>query len=219
MKQLNNLCTQFLCNIFGVNRRGCPEVALYLETAFMRIENRILLSQLQFLRHVISMDNDTLVTVVYWEQKDKSLPCLFSHCEEVLREWNIELNSISLYSKNAWAKFMKQKVAQLNHDQLIKWCRSYKKVDYKAYEKIPLNIQLYLKTLNLVDGRKIFRRNCQILSSIRLNQKGNKAYKSEDYMCPNCLSLSPPERHPDSQEEILNSSGNLDLQVRDISDL
>ena len=50
------------------------------------------------------------------------------------------MNSISLYSKNAWAKFMKQKVAQLNHDQLIKWCRSYKKVDYKAYEKTPLNI-------------------------------------------------------------------------------
>ena len=85
-------------------------------------------------------------------------------------------------------------------------------IDYRKYEKGEIKIQGYLRDLNLVDSRTIFRRNSFTLKTIRLNYKGNKKYKSEGYLCVNCLSLTPPVTHPDHQDALLSCPGNLDLQ-------
>ena len=128
MKQLDDLGTLFLRNLFGVNKRGCPTVSLYLQTSTFTMSNRILLSQLLFYHHVATLSEDSLAREFFEEQKkDKELPGLVRKCEEILKKWNI-LN-VQSYSKMAWKRLMKQMTRKKNTEDLLFWSESYKKVD------------------------------------------------------------------------------------------
>ena len=82
-----------------------------------------------------------------------------------------------------------------------------------------MKLRPYLREMNLWDSRVMFRKNCQILQCVKMNQKSNKRYKSEGYNCNDCLALKPPVVHLDDQEALLTCLGNSDLKLfRDLSD-
>ena len=51
-----------------------------------------------------------------------------------------------------------------------------------------------------------------MIHTVRHNFKSNKKYEAEDHLCPDCLALVPPEKHPDTQEQLLHCKGNKDLR-------
>ena len=65
MKKLEEINSLFLSNLLGVNKRGCPEVNLYIETSSLLIPNQILQSQLLFLHHVASLPSSSLAREIY----------------------------------------------------------------------------------------------------------------------------------------------------------
>ena len=73
MRKLTEVNSLFLANLFGVSKRGCPEVSLYVESSSFLISNQILLSQLLFIHHIATLPNDTLTNEVYQIMKKKSI--------------------------------------------------------------------------------------------------------------------------------------------------
>ena len=73
----------------------------------------------------------------------------------------------------------------------------------------------YLRRMNLHDSRVLFRYDFKLLQSIQMNQKSNKRYRENSYRCIDCLSVSPPVSHPDSQEALVSEvcQGNSDLRA------
>ena len=156
LQKLDSLNVLFLASILGVSRRGTPAVSLYLETASLKMENRILLNQLLFYHFLITLSNDSLAKEFFLEQKKESFPSLFNQCEQLLTEWSINTETIHFYTKNAWKNKMKQLIKRRNHLQLIEWCKSYKKIDFQKYVNNDFEMQPYLKDMNLCDSRTIF---------------------------------------------------------------
>ena len=140
-----------------------------------------------------------------------------SECLDQLSQWGI--NNIEQYSKQSWKREMKLKMKKKNFQDLLQWSKKYKKVDTEMYSNKSHEMGSYLKNLNLNDSRVIFRKNCYMLQTVRLNYKSNTRYKAEGYLCPDCLSLNPPVSHPDHQDELLTCQGNSDIRLKwDLSD-
>ena len=140
-----------------------------------------------------------------------------TECLEQLNQWGI--HNIDQYSKQQWKKEMKMSMKKKNFQDLLQWSMKYKKVDTEIYRSKPYEMGSYLKNLNLHDSRILFRKNCYMLQTVRLNFKSNKRYKAEGYLCPDCLSLDPPVSHPDHQDELLTCQGNSDIRLnRDLSE-
>ena len=143
---------------------------------------------------------------------------IVSSSTETLSEWNI--TDLHCYTKRAFKKRIRCKIQEENHQYLLQWSQSYKKVNTEKYANKPLKIQPYLLNLNLQDARTIFHRNCYFLPCVRLNFKSDKKNKSEGYLCPDCLAIDPPVSHPDHQDSLLSCLGNSDLRVgRDMTNL
>ena len=148
MKQLDDISNLFLRNLFGVNKRGCPTVSLYLQTSTLTMSNRILLSKLMFYHHIATLSEDCLAREFFEEQrKNKDFPGLVSQCEEVLAEWNI-LN-VEVYSKYTWKRLVKLKIKKRNKEDLLRWSETYKKVDTEKYKNQELILDPNFNSLNL----------------------------------------------------------------------
>ena len=160
----------------------------------------------------------SLAREAYEEQLRNSYPGIVIQSIEVQYSWNI--TNLHSYTRGAFKKLIKSKIETENQRYLLEWSKSYKKVETKNYENKPLKMQSYLMSLNLRDSRVIFRRNCYFLPCVRLNFKSDKKYKSEGYLCPDCLALDPSVSHPDHQDGLLSCLGNSDLRVgRDLTNL
>ena len=76
-----------------------------------------------------------------------------------------------------------------------------------------------MKNLNLQNARTIFRKNCKLLQTVKLNFKSDKIFQQDGYLCDDCSALNPPVFHKDGQEELLTCLGNMDLRIgKNLSD-
>ena len=71
MKKLVETNSLFLANLFGVSKRGCPEVSLYTESSSLLIPNFILQHKLLFLHHIALLPLTSLVREICEEMKIK----------------------------------------------------------------------------------------------------------------------------------------------------
>ena len=128
--------------------------------------------------------------------------------------------NVQCFSKSAWKKAIKRRLKLKNDQDLLSWSSTYKKVNTDNYKNNQVKLNPSYKTLNLEDSRVLFRKNSHLLHTVRHNFKGNKKYKAEDYLCPDCLALDLPVSHPDDQDNLLLCQGNSDLrQGRDLRDI
>ena len=139
IKMLDQVTGLFLANLFGVSKRGCPTVSLFLETSTLLATNRILLQKLLFYHHVVTLPEDSLAGEIYREtRKNENKNNIIEECEKILCEWNIY--DVASYSKWSWRKTIKSQIKKKNDQDLLTWSLSYKKVDTIKYETKPLKL-------------------------------------------------------------------------------
>ena len=115
---------------------------------------------------------------------------------------------------------MKQLIKKKNDEELLSWSLIYTKVSTEEYSKTPIELNPLYRSLNLHDSRVLFRKITFLLQTVRHNFHGNKRYKAEGYLCPDCQALTPPVMHPDDQVSLLTCQGNIDLRLgKDMSDI
>ena len=157
MKKLEHTNSLFLANLFGVSKRGCPEVSLYTESSTLLIPNQILMSQLLFLHHIATLPITSLARETYEEMKKHNFPGLVKNLEMYLRDWKLE--EVESFSKWSWKKEVKKRITEKNWSDLIKWSERYKKVDTEQVKLKGKNQSIYMK-MNLHDSRILFRKSC-----------------------------------------------------------
>ena len=84
MKKLEHTNSLFLANLFGVSKRGCPEVSLYTESSTLLIPNQILMSQLLFLHHMTTLPITSFIRETYGEMKKHSFSVLVNKLDMYL---------------------------------------------------------------------------------------------------------------------------------------
>ena len=112
-------------------------MGLYFETASWKMSSHILYRKLLFYKHIVSLGEETLAKEIFNEMKESKYPSILEECEVVFNEWNIPIETIPMYTKMSWKHLMKKKMNQRNHDQLIQWCTTYKKIDMRNFQSRP----------------------------------------------------------------------------------
>ena len=123
VNQLEHTNSLFLANLFGVSKRGCPEVSLYTESSTLLIPNQILMSQLLFLHHIATLPITSLARETYEEMKKHNFPGLVKNLEMYLRDWKLE--EVESFSKWSWKKEVKKRITEKNWRDLIQWSEKY----------------------------------------------------------------------------------------------
>ena len=126
MKKLEETNSLFLANLFGVSKRGCPEVSLYTESSSLLIPNYILLYQLLFLHHVATLPPTALARETYEEMKRNKYPGILQNCKKYLEEWN--LTDLESFSKWSCKRGIKKRMKVKNWADLVSWSLKYKKI-------------------------------------------------------------------------------------------
>ena len=111
IKILDDVSSLFLTNLFGVSRRGCPTVSLYLQTSTFKMEIKILLRKLIFYHHVMTLPEESLTRNFADEMKRNEYPGLVNECETVFNEWKI--SNVHSYSKLSWKRKIKERIEEI----------------------------------------------------------------------------------------------------------
>ena len=118
--------------------------------------NRVLLKKLLFLRHVATLPIGTLARDSYQSQCDNDLPGLVKELESVLEDFGV--SDITVFSKNQWAKFVKEKIHEKNKKEIIKMserCRYKVKSEHLTNDSF--RMKPYFEELSLHEARYKFR--------------------------------------------------------------
>ena len=89
---------------------------------------RILMKKLLFLHHLATLPNDTIAKKILDVQNKLSLPGLSQECQPSLNEWGI--TKVERYSSLEWKRLVKDKINQLNREDLKNQSKPYKKINH-----------------------------------------------------------------------------------------
>ena len=108
----------------------------------------------------------------------------------VLEELGV--NDISLFSKNQWAKFAKEKINEKNKREVIKMSEKCKyKVSSQALTQDSFKMKTYFEELSLHEARYKFR----IISHsmpLAMNMRREKRFRERGWICLGCNGQPPP---------------------------
>ena len=186
LKSLNKFTITYLRVALGLGKKGgCRLPSLYWQTGTMLPENYILYQKLLFLHHLATLPNGSLAKDFYLAQKLKKYPGIVTHCEDFLNQWNI--SNVELFTKYQWKKVIRDKIYHKNRDQILNWCKSYKKLDYNKLSLEKFEMKSYFKTMNISKSRLFFKVQSLITPTVRINFKSDKKFKSQKWICTDCM--------------------------------
>ena len=163
--------------------------------------------QLSFLYHILTLDHNDPVKVMYHEQK--TLPYeknWANHMQQLLLRYNFTENEVAAYSsKKAWKKKAKTAVCEKAFEVLAADVAAKSKTSKLSYES--LNQQSYLCQYQYKDACTIFK-----LRSRSVDCKGNhKSMAKQNLLCRLCAMCDETQRH------IINCPASSDGPVLDMS--
>ena len=81
---------------------GCPAASLRWETGILSMVHRVWLEKLLLVRHIRSLDTDTLARSIYEEQKKMAWPGLAKETAEICRKLGQSVSNGELFSVMAF---------------------------------------------------------------------------------------------------------------------
>ena len=221
MKELEDIQLTFYRCLLAVGS-GCPLPSLYWETGGTLIKYRILQKKLLFLHHVATLPNDTLAREVYEIQAKLELPGLLKECQKFLVVNGV--TNLRSYSKSQWKSFVTKKIKSMNRDDILNMMKPYKKISHQEHVNEQLQVQPYLKTMNIAQARMRFKLKTSMTPTVQMNFPSSEEFAKKLWTCVGCFSTSAGidkqvEGRRDTQAHIMVCPGyaeyrqNLDLEV------
>ena len=135
------------------------------------------------------MDKQSLANKIYLQQKNFSLPSLTTHCEEVLKQFEMSLDLMETMSKKQWKTFVCDIIEKKNATDLIMMMKPYKKINLNDMEDESFEVKKYMKELSYDDALLKFRLRGNVLKTIKTHFKSDKSYSRELWSCEKCSLL------------------------------
>ena len=89
----------------------------------------------------------------------------------------------SVFTKNQWKKYVKNKIDEKNKSDLLELIKPYKKLDHDQLMNEEYGQKSYLKTMNLSQARTCFAARAQTLRTVQMNFKNKAEYANNLWKC------------------------------------
>ena len=197
---------KFLKRIFHAPS-STPNALTFLETGTLPIEYEIHKRQLSFLHHVLSMQNDDPVRVMYKEQLKFEYEKNWSNGVKALRQkYDIDENDaeIANMSKETWKESIKKKIYKTALETLNKELATLKQSKFiPAYDC--LKPQEYIYSVPPAQARNAFHIRTGIV-----DVKEVRKYKYQDVECRLCGENGENIEHIVNKCELITKTYNID---------
>ena len=190
LKLLDKVSLRYLRLVLSVGT-GCPIPILFTETNTLLMSNRIWLSKLRFIRHVLTLPVGSLARDIAEKQIVHRIG-LIQEVEPLLIEMGIsEINSIQHYSKYQWRNMTRKFIFNKNHSDLVSMCekKNYSKINTEAIRNKPIKVSEYFRDLSVDDSRLKFKLLSRMTPSVASNWSSSKKFRERGLLCVGC---SPP---------------------------
>lgn len=191
-KELEELQNLFLRVILQVPI-SCPKPALCWETSSLTIAHRIKQKQLIFFKYLQTLDENSLASQVFNEQKRLNFPGLVNEVQEIANQLkvNVELNDEKINLKT-FKKLSKLIINEDNEKFLKNEIKKYSKLEELKNDSYGL--KEYFKILNLEQARTKFRLRTKMFDT-KFNFKNTKSYQHDNWLCDSCETAIESQSH------------------------
>ena len=128
------------------------------------MENRIHARKLNFMNHIVNLDDKELAKEIYIEQKRMKLPGLVKEVQELIKLYvlpDITNDNNTKLSKIAWKKIVKLAVHERVQNVLRDEINRYSKLRDGPMTTEDFELRQYIRNMNISDARVNFKYQIQ----------------------------------------------------------
>ena len=129
------------------------------------------------------------------------MPGLYTECCDFLGQHGI--TDVKLFNKGQWKRLVRDKILQMNEDELIEQSQQYKKLDFTGEGFMRRN---YIREMRIDEARSMFKLRSNMLPTVQMNFMSESEFAANLWTCSGCT-------RRDSQEHLLTCPGYADLRV------
>ena len=186
------------CGLLLQTPRSTPIPALHWDCGVLPMESRVSQKQLNFLKHILCLSDDTLAKQVLNTQRDFNLPGFATLATNLMKE--LELPNLfedkvnQELSKKKWKSTVKEAIQNNVECKLRENIKSFKKLKSGPMNGESYSPKEYIKSMTLEDARMNFKIRSQMLE-VKYNYSHDPRFTKDLWKCDSCESAIDTQSH------------------------
>ena len=182
IKNLENLQNDMYRTLLAVPRTS-PLPSLCWDFGGIQMRFRIIMKKLDFLWHLVNLENDTLAKEILTVQKDHNLPGLVSECTEWIQTYDLPNIMQEKITKPQWKSKVKAAILKANENDLRSKMMKYEKLKSSDLVEESFGTKPYLKNLSVHQARIIFKKRVSMMQHVKMNYMSDMNYMKCMRLC------------------------------------
>ena len=149
---------------------------------------RIILKKLEFIWHLVNLEDGTLAKEVMTIQKMQKLPGLVKECIDWIEEYKLPDVFVKKMSRNLWKKAVKTVIMKENESTLKTKMLKYEKLKNSDMLQEEFGIKPYLQNLTVHSARTIFKKRSSMTQYVKMNYMSDARNVKTVWQCDSCQS-------------------------------
>ena len=149
--------------------KSCPSPILLWEFGSKSIKFRIIERKLNFIHHLLNLSPETLANQILTIQINKNIPGLVSECKSYIKHLKLQDIFQNKIPIKQWKLMVKEAVRDANIRELKIKMSLYKKLKHLDLTNDTFGMKSYLKNLNLMNVRILFRYRTKMIKNVKMN--------------------------------------------------
>ena len=144
------------------------------------------MKKLDFLWHLVNLENDTLAKEILTVQKDHNLPGLVSECTEWIQTYDLPNIMQEKITKPQWKSKVKAAILKANENDLRSKMMKYEKLKSSDLVEESVGTKPYLKNLSVHQARIIFKKRVSMMQHVKMNYMSDMNYMKSMWLYESC---------------------------------
>ena len=166
--------------------KTCPLPSLCWDMGGIQMKFRIILKKLQFMWHLINLEEGALAKEIFSVQKTQNMPGLAQECTEWIEEFNLPNIFKDKITKSQWNKIVKARVMDENEKDLKSRIMSSEKLKKSELAQEKFGTKPYIKDLTVHDARAIFKKRSSMMQYVKMNYMSDVRNVRTAWLCDSC---------------------------------
>ena len=163
-----------------------PLPSLCLDMGGTQMRFRIIKRKLEFLWHLVNLEEETLAKEILKIQMDSNLPGLATECRNWLKEYKLPDIFIEKISQPIWKRKVKEAIQKENEDDLRRKMLKYDKLKNSELINETFETKPYLRKLSVQKARIIFKKRVSMMQHVKMNYMSDLNYVKTMWLCDSC---------------------------------
>ena len=164
----------------------CPTPSLCWDLGGIQMKFRINQKKLEFLWHLINLEDGALAKEILFAQKQQKLPGLVQECEILMEKLHLPNVFEEIMSKQQWKNEVKKAIMKENELDLRSKMFKYEKLKKSELVSEDFGIKPYIKHLSVHDARAIYKKRTSMMQYVKMNYMNDMKYVKTLWLCNSC---------------------------------